>query len=123
MAFRNNPRVIVDSSPAVIKYHQHGSVLLQFAHGDMLKMKEAGEVMAADMQHIFSEVPFRFAHFGHTHVDSVVDSRLCRAESHRNLAPNNHWAFAMGYRRQPGTMKAITYHSQKGEVSRQLFTL
>jgi len=123
MTFINNPRVIVDESPALIKYHQHGKVLFQFAHGDGMKMKQAGEVMAADQHHIFSETSYRYSHMGHTHVDSVYDSRLCRAESHRNLAPNNHWAFSMGYRRQPGTMKAITYDASRGEVSRQLFTL
>lgn len=59
----------------------------------------------------------------HNHRDSVIDTRLCRAESHRNIAPLNAWAFNNGYRRNPGTMKSITYHTEKGEVSRQLFNL
>ena len=123
VAFANNPRVFVSDSPAPIKYHQHGQVLLQFAHGDGMKMRQAGEVMAHDCQSIFSETRYRFSHFGHTHVDSVYDGKICRVESHRNLAPNNHWAHHMGYRRQPGTMKSITYHNTKGEIARNLFTL
>ena len=123
MAFKDNPRVIVNDSPSPIKYHQHGSVLLQFAHGDGLKMKDAGEVMATDCQEIFSSTKHRFAHFGHTHKDAVLDGRLCRSESHRNLAPLNHWAYHKGYRRQPGSMKSITYHVDNGEISRSLFNL
>jgi len=123
MAFRDNPRVIVDESPRPIKYHQHGQVLLQFAHGDGMKMKQAGEVMAHDCQAIFSQTRYRYAHLGHIHQDSVYDGPICRVESHRNLAPLNAWAFQMGYRSSPGTMKAITYHCERGEISRNLFTL
>jgi len=123
MAFKDNPRVIVDDTPTNIKYHQHGTTLLQFAHGDGMKMAHAGEVMAHDCQTIFSSTKHRFAHFGHTHKDAVVDTRLCKAESHRNLAPLNDWAYAHGYRRSPGTIKSITYHIDNGEISRNLFNI
>lgn len=123
VAFSNNPRVIVDDSPMNIKYHLHGTNLLGFAHGDNLRMTKAGEVMAADNQHIFSQTKHRFFHFGHVHSDSVVDSRICRAESHRNLAPLNHYAFEHGYRTNGNTMKAITYHTDLGEITRQTFNL
>lgn len=122
-AFRDNPRVIVDESPRNIKYHQHGTTLLGFAHGDGLRMQSAGETMAHDCCDIFSTTKHRYFHFGHTHKDAVVDSRLCRSESHRNIAPLNAWAFNHGYRRNPGTMKVITYHTDNGEISRQLYTL
>lgn len=123
MAFRNEPRVIVDESPSPIKYHQHGAVLLQFAHGDGMRMKAAGEVMAVDQADVFSSTKFRFSHFGHVHSDSVYDGRICRVESHRNLAPINHWAHHMGYRTSPGTMKSITYSASQGEVSRNIFNI
>lgn len=121
--FRDNPRVIIDDSPKPIKYHMHGNTLLQFAHGDGLKMKDAGEVMAHDMEEVFSKSKHRFAHFGHNHKDSVYDGRLCRAESHRNLAPTNDWAYHKGYRRQLGTMKSITYSSANGEISRSIYNI
>lgn len=122
-AFANNPRVIVDESPAPIKYFQHGKTLLGFAHGDGLKMKDGGEAMAHDCQKIFSETTKRFFHFGHYHKDAVIDGKLCRAESHRNLAPNNAWAHQMGYRTGKGTMKSITYDVEQGEVSRNTFNI
>lgn len=123
VAFKENPRVIINEAPTNIKYHQHGQVLLQFAHGHAMKMHKAGETMAADMQHVFSETRFRFSHLGHTHKDAVYDSAICRAESHRNIAPLNHYAYEHGYRTNGNTMKAITYHSSKGEIGRQIFNI
>lgn len=121
--FANNPRVIVNESPTPIKYFQHGKTLLGFAHGDGLKMKDAGEVMAHDCHKVFSDTMYRFFHFGHYHKDAVIDGKLCRAESHRNLAPLNAWAHHKGYRSGKGTMKSITYDKKQGEVSRNTFNL
>jgi hypothetical protein len=121
--FKDEPRVIVDSEPRSIKYHQHGKTLLQFAHGDMMKMQHTGEVMAHDCLDIFSETLHRYSHLGHIHSMKAMDTRLCSAESHRNLPPLNAWAYSMGFRGPLGTMKSITYSSQDGELSRQTFNV
>ena len=123
MTFINEPRVIVDDTSRPIKYFQHGLTLLQFVHGDAMKPKQAGEVMAVDCESVFSSTRYRYSHFGHVHSDSVIDTPICRVEAHRNLAPNNHWAYGKGYRRGPGTMKSITYSNTSGEISRQIFNL
>lgn len=122
-AFKDNPRVIVDESCSPIKYHQHGQVLLQFFHGDQMKMNKAGEVMAYDCQDIFSDTKHRYSHAGHNHRDAVHDGPITKVESHRNLPPTNAWAHGHGYRRGIGTMKAITYDSTSGEKSRVLFSV
>lgn len=121
--YRNEPRVIVCSSANPIKYHHFGQNIFQFAHGDSLRMKNAGEVLAVDCAKTFSNSTFRYSFFGHTHVDSVVDGKICKAESFRNLPPNNYWAHDMGYRRQLGTMKSITFKDDRGEISRNTYTV
>ena len=121
--FYSESGVIVDNTPLPIKYYKHGTTLLGFAHGDGLKMDKAGETMAVDNQNSFSFTNNRYFHFGHNHKDSVVDGRLCRAESHRNIAPLNFWASQNGFRRQIGTMKSIVYCKTYGEVSRQTFNV
>ena len=63
------------------------------------------------------------AHFGHNHKDSVWDGANTKQESHRNLPPQNVWATNMGYRRQVGTMKSITYDKKYGEESRQTYNV
>ena len=113
--FKDESRVVVDESPAKQKYFQFGSTLLGFAHGDALKMKESGEVMAMHNAKIWGETKNRYFHFGHTHKDAVYDGRLCKAESHRNLAPLNAWAADHGFGRNAGTMKAIVYDKNRGE--------
>jgi len=121
--FVNNPRVIVDEAPSNIKYFQFGKTLLQFAHGDGMKMQQAGEVMAFDKRDILHECDYRYSLFGHNHKDSVVETRLTRAESFRNLAPLNFWASSSGFRGGIGTMNCITYSKEFGEIGRQKFNV
>lgn len=121
--YRNEPRVLINREPSAIKYHLFGKNLFMFAHGDGLKMQHAGEAMAADRPKDFAVTDHRFAHFGHNHKDSVYDGRICKSESHRNLAPLNDWAFHKGFRRQLGTMKSITYHNDRGEISRNTYNI
>jgi len=121
--YRNEPRVKVCEKPTHQKYFKHGKTLLGFAHGDGLKMPNAGELMAVQCANIFSDTVHRFFHFGHNHKDKVVDGRICKAESHRNIAPLNSWASHAGFTRQLGTMKCITYCPKHGELSRNLFNV
>ena len=121
--YRNEPTVEVCVSPQHVKYYQHGKQLLGFAHGDGLKMRDAGETMAMDCMDIFSSTEYRDMHFGHTHKDAVYDGKLCRSESHRNIAPLNSWASHKGYRRGIGSMKAICYHKDFGEIGRNMFNV
>lgn len=121
--FRNEPRVIVDESPAPQKYFLHGTTLLGFAHGDGLRMHDAGETMAMHNGERWNQTKNRYYHFGHNHKDKIVDGRLCKAESHRNIAPLNAWASHAGFGRQIGTMKSITYCKRNGEKSRNLFNV
>jgi len=123
MVFKDNPRVIVNEDSRAIKYHQHGSTLLQFFHGDQMKPIKAGEVMAHDCHSIFSSTQHRFSHHGHFHIDSVRDGSLCKVEGHRHLAPSNTWSWSGGHRRGIGTMKAITYHTEQGEISRNIYNV
>lgn len=121
--FRNNERVKVCEETKEIKYFKFGTTLIGMAHGDGLRMKDAGETMAADCVNDFSNTVNRYFHFGHNHKDSVYDGRLCKCESHRNLAPLNAWAAHKGFRRQAGTMKCITYHVKYGEVARTTYNV
>lgn len=121
--FMDNPRVIVDDKPTAIKYHQHGATLLQFFHGDKMKMNAAGEVMAFDCQEIFSQTKHRYGLCGHFHKDSVVDSRLSRTESFRSTTVMNEWATSHGFRGGIGTMQSITYSNEHGEVARNTYNV
>jgi len=121
--FRENPRVIVDNGHEDIKYHKHGNTILGFAHGDGLKMQDGGEAMVMHNPDWIESNQNRYFHFGHNHKDKVFDGRLCKSESHRNLAPLNNWASHKGFGRSAGTMKCITYHELAGEYNRGTFNV
>lgn len=121
--FKDEPRVIVHNTPSPIKYFRFEDTLLQFAHGDGMKMAQAGEVMVKHKALDYANCKFHYSHFGHNHKDSVIDSPLCRVESHRNLAPLNDWAAHNGYNRGIGTMVSITYTKGRGESNRQTFSV
>ena len=116
--FRNDDRVVIDESPSKQKYYQFGRTLLGFAHGDGLKMGHSGEVMAMHNEANWSTTKERYYHFGHIHKDAIYDGRLCKAESHRNIAPLNAWAADAGFGRNAGTMKCIVYDKEFGEDTR-----
>lgn len=122
--FSNNKRVIVIDEPNFdLKYYIFGKNIFGFTHGDKLKPANAGEVMALDCKEEFSKSNFRYMFFGHTHIDKVIDTPLCKCESFRNLAPLSNWASAMGYRAGAGKMVSITYNKEYGEVSRSTFNV
>lgn len=124
--FRNEPRLIVCSDRRNIKYHRFGSVMQPFTHGHELKMGQQAEAcFIADIRAmgVLDQIRHINAHFGHNHKDSVWDGANTKQESHRNLPPSNVWATNMGYRRQVGTMKAIVYHKDHGEISRNTFNV
>lgn len=121
--FRGNDRVIVDDKPTACKYHKYGSTLLGFTHGDGIKMLSAGEVMVMHNEEDWSSTKDRYFLFGHNHKSTVVDTRLCRAESFRNLAPVNAWAAGKGMGRNAGTMTAIVYSKDYGEETRIMYNV
>lgn len=53
----------------------------------------------------------------------MVDTKLTRRESFRNIASLNRWARNNGYRRGIGTMTSITYSKKHGEIRRNKYSV
>jgi UDP-2,3-diacylglucosamine pyrophosphatase LpxH len=117
--FRNNPRVIVDTSPSPHWVYQHGKTLLAATHGDMLKTATKMALwLAADNAKLWGDTCFRYVHFGHIHHVTAAEIGGAVMESHRSLSVKDAWHAASGYVSGRG-MTAITYSKAGGEVSRQ----
>ena len=117
--FRNEPRVKIDESPAMFRYHQFGKTLLGITHGHTAKAPDLGEIMAADCEDIWSETKYRHWLTGHIHHDSVKEFRTCKVESFRTLAAKDAWHSASGYR-SGRDMKCIVFHKEFGEIQRHV---
>lgn len=117
LLYENNPRVIVDQSPAWYVYHEFGKNLIGITHGDKCKMPELGSIMAADKKEAWGRTEFKTWLTGHIHSDKKYEGRGWTAESFRTLAPADGYAKGAGYR-SGRDMKAIVLHEEFGEIER-----
>jgi hypothetical protein len=117
VAYENEPRVHIETSPNKFYYHQHGAVMLAATHGDTVKPQMMQGIMAADKSEMWGATKFRYAHMGHIHHKTFRDEAGVAVETHRVLQPNDLHSHVSGYRSQRDA-QCITYHSMFGEYSR-----
>ncbi len=117
MFYENNPRVVIDQSPAPFVYHEFGQNLIGITHGDKTKMEALGEIMACDQREAWGRTRFHYWYTGHIHSRKVMEGRDWVAESFRTLAAKDGWHTAAGYR-SGRDMYAIGLHKEWGEVER-----
>jgi hypothetical protein len=115
--FENNPRVVVDLSPAYFWYYRFGKVLLGLTHGDKAKGKDLLGVMATDKAEDWGQTKFRYFYHGHLHESGKKEMPGLLVEWFRTLAPSDAWAAGEGYR-SGRDMNAIILHKKYGEVGR-----
>lgn len=117
LLYEDNPRVIVDQSPAWHVYHEFGKNLIGITHGDKCKMTALGEIMAADVPEAWGRTTFKTWLTGHIHSDKKYEGRGWTAESFRTLAAADAYSKGAGYR-SGRDMKAIVLHEEWGEIER-----
>lgn len=115
--FSNEPRVLVEMTPASFYYYRFGKTLIASTHGDGAKLADLPLIMAADAPEDWAAATWRVWHCGHFHHDQLKDHPGCTVETHRTLAANDAWHRHQGYR-SGRDMKAIIYHRDHGEISR-----
>lgn len=117
VAYEDEPRVEIETSPNRFYYHQHGAVMLAATHGDTAKPNMIQGVMASDKSEMWGQTKFRYAHLGHIHHKVLKDEAGVAVETHRVLQPNDLYSHMAGYRSQRDA-QCITYHSRLGEYAR-----
>lgn len=122
--YDNEPRILIDDSPAPFHYVRFGKVLLGAHHGHTCKMDKLPGVMAADRYKDWGETLYRYWLTGHIHKDSkIADEHAgCMVESFRTLAAKDAYATWGGWRSGRDT-KVIVYHKEFGEVERHTINL
>lgn len=115
--YADEPRVTVDTSPAVFNYYRFGKVLLGVHHGHTCKPDKLPAVMAADRAKDWGETEHRYWICGHIHHASMKEYPGVQVESFGTLAGKDAYAANGGWRSQRN-MQAIVYHCEFGEVAR-----
>lgn len=115
--YENEPRVTVDTSPALFSYFEFGRNLIGTHHGHTCKADRLGQVMAADKAEAWGRTTHRAWWTGHVHHESKKEYPGCTVESFNTLAPGDAYATAGGWRSREN-MKCIILHREHGEVAR-----
>lgn len=115
--FHNEPRVLVDLSPAVSWYYQFGKVLIGSTHGDTIKGGDMVALMAADKPVEWGKTVHRYWYVGHVHHQDTKEYRGGVVEYFRTLAARDAWHAGQGYR-AGRDMRLIVLHKEHGEIER-----
>jgi hypothetical protein len=115
--YENDPRIVVDTSPAHYHYFDFGKCLIGVHHGHGTKMTNLPLLMATDRPELWGRTEYRYWWTGHVHHDQMKEFNGCKVESFRVLAPSDAWASQKGYRAGQD-MKSIILHREYGEVAR-----
>lgn len=110
-------RVTVDCSPAHQHWFQRGKVLIMSSHGHELNAKDVESFMAATKPREWGETIYRYGYLGHFHTKMVFEGRGVEVEHWRNLAPNDGWHAAQGYKSRKDMAKIVMDH-EYGEAER-----
>lgn len=123
IAYENETRLSIDTSPSHYHYFRFGKVLIGTHHGHGTKMQNLPLIMASDRAEDWGSTEYRYWLTGHIHKSktqaavSADDFSGCSVESFSILPPSDAWAHQKGYRSRR-EMKAIVYHKEYGEVAR-----
>ena len=123
--FRNNPRVIVETSPAKMLFHEFGANMIASTHGDTMKFEQIPGIMAALQPQLWGRANYRVCHTGHVHNRIKQETREYRGahvEAHGVLPPSDSYGASLGYN-SDRTMKAIVYHKEGGEQARYTYRI
>lgn len=116
--YENNPRVLMNESPARFHYHRFGKNFIGVTHGDGVKLEQLGQIMSTDRPKDWGETEFRYWYTGHIHHKRMLELPGCVVESFRTLAARDAWHAGKGYR-SGRDMQAIVLDRNYGEVERR----
>lgn len=118
IAYENDDRVNVDFASNGVGLYEHGNTMINYHHGDKIKMQALAGACADRYSEAYGRTGFRYIHTGHVHHDKAADTfGGFKWESHRTVAPKDQYSFSHGYVSRQ-TMKSVVYDAYEGEVAR-----
>lgn len=122
-AYRQEPRITIDTSPRNCHYYEFGKCLVGTHHGDKIRMPDLPLLMAMDQAEAWGRTVHRMWMTGHVHHDQTrvpliaKDYSRVHVESFRVVTQADAWATEQGYR-AIRDMKMIVMDRELGEVER-----
>lgn len=101
--YRDDMRVSVDTTMHARKYRRWQGVLLGFAHGDRINLKEIYRYMAEEAREDWANATCREFHFGDKHHRKEIDQKTLETvgkvtlRQNPSLSPRDRWTFYHGF--------------------------
>lgn len=124
--FKRDPRVTIDNTARVRKYHLYGRNLLGFTHGDEEKPHELPQQMATEQPLLWAQSDYREFQIGHFHhgkekAPFLVDDKTgVTVRWIRSLSSSDRWHSGKGYMGRRGAEAFVLKHT--GGIRAHLFT-
>lgn len=119
--YEDEPRVTVDVSPAIVHHTQYGKTFLAYHHGHTIKKPEnLLSACVSDWREDFGKSVAVYAHTGHLHHQSVVETSLGIVEHHGTLAGKDAYSTNGGWRSRR-LAAVIIYSPDHGEIGRFVY--
>ena len=124
--FDADPRVTIDNTARVRKYHLYGRNLLGFTHGDEEKPAELPQLMATEQPDLWAQAMYREFHIGHFHhakekAPFLVDDKTgVTVRWIRSLSGSDRWHSGKGFLGRRGAEAFVLRRS--GGLRAHLFT-
>lgn len=121
--FHQTPDVVIDNEPRHRKYHQFGSVMLMFTHGDKGKRPNYPLVMATEQPQMFGATVHREAHTGHLHQMRVEELHGVKVRISPALCPADAWHAENMYTGNARAAEAFVWSATEGMVGTAIYTV
>jgi hypothetical protein len=115
--YRENPRIAVQKHPGEFFVYQFGQCLIASQHGDKAKAERLVMHLADQWPDMWGATRHRYYFTGHLHHSRLQDVGGVQVEQLRAVCARDAYAASHAYSGK-SEMQAITYHKDKGEVSR-----
>ena len=119
--YEDEPRITVETSPDPYYHYKWGDTSLFFHHGHKRKPNNVDDVFVAKFRDVFGKTRHSYAHLGHLHHQTSLETPLMIVEQHRTLASPDAFASRGGWLSGRGA-SVISYHRKHGEVGRSCIT-
>jgi hypothetical protein len=117
--FRQESRVVVDTSGAPFQWLEWGQNLIGLTHGQACKSERLAGKMAHAQREAWGRTLHRYWYVGHVHHTRKVERDGVVIESFRTLAGKDGYSEAAGYL-SGRDLTRIVLHRERGEVSREI---
>ena len=115
--YENEPRIEVVDTPLPYYVYKHGETMLAWHHGHLKKNDQLPLMFASQFHDMWGQTKKRYCHTGHRHHFDEKEHSGMYVVQHSTIAARDAYAARGGWMSER-TMKAITYHTQFGEVGR-----